>query len=201
MDNDDYDLEILCPYKKIILERENGEIAVHNITNAEQKSPECPQLEDNGQIFSEDHNFTKTDLFKPPEPMEECFDSKSETETESEVVSNFIQEPSCEKQNYSEGLKDFHILDEVQGDSDNEDGINSNLTSIITSINFNNVFLLGGSEFESSGSEVNYDDIESMLDERLPEELRNKRKDQQYEERFKTIMEGNLSNSTYLSYL
>lgn len=57
--------------------------------------------------------------------------------------------------------------------------------------NFNNVLLLGGSEFESSGSEVNYDDIESMLDERLPEELRNKRKDQQYEERFKTIMEGN----------
>lgn len=54
------------------------------------------------------------------------------------------------------------------------------------------MFILGGSEFESSGSEVNYDDIESMLDERLPEELRNKRKDQQYEERFKTIMEGNL---------
>lgn len=68
-------------------------------------------------------------------------------------------------------------------------------------IKFNNIFLLGGSEFESSGSEVNYDDIESMLDERLPEELRNKRKDQQYEERFKTIMEGNLSSCTFLSYL
>lgn len=64
-----------------------------------------------------------------------------------------------------------------------------------------NVFFLGGSEFESSGSEVNYDDIESMLDERLPEELRNKRKDQQYEERFKTIMEGNSRICTNLSFL
>ena len=138
MDNDDFDLEILCPYKKIILE-ENGEIAVHNITNAEKKSPECPHLEDKGQIFSEDHGYIKTDSFKPPEPMEECYDTKSETESEvvsnfnqepeSEIVSHFIQEPSCEKQNYSEGLKDFHILDEVQGDSDNEDGIISNLTT------------------------------------------------------------------------
>lgn len=48
-----------------------------------------------------------------------------------------------------------------------------------------------GSEFGSSGSEINYDDeIETLLDERLPEELKNKKKNQQYEERFKTVMEG-----------
>lgn len=142
MDNDDFDMEMLCPYKKIILERENGEIDVHNITNPEKKSPESPQLEDKGQIFSEDHGYTKTDSSKPPEPMEECNDIKSETESEvvshfieepeSEIVSHFIQEPSCEKQNYSEGLKDFHILDEVQGDSDNEEGINYNSILLLT---------------------------------------------------------------------
>lgn len=123
MDNDDLDVEMQCPYKKIILERENGQIDVHNITNPENKSPESPQLEDKGQIFSEDHEYTKTDSDKS-EPMENDISNKSETEVES--VSHFVQEPSCEKQNYSEGLKDFHILDEVQGDSDNEDGNYSN---------------------------------------------------------------------------
>ena len=140
MDNDDLDVEMQCPYKKIILERENGEIDVQNITNPEIKSPESPLLEDKGQIFSEDHGYTKTGSSKS-EPMEECHNFKSEPELEivshfiqepeSEIVSHFIQEPSCEKQNYSEGLKDFHILDEVQGDSDNEDGNNSFPTSII----------------------------------------------------------------------
>lgn len=48
---------------------------------------------------------------------------------------------------------------------------------------------LGGSDFENgSESEENYEDIENMLDQALPEELKNKKKD--YEERFKIIMEG-----------
>ncbi|CAG9805961.1 unnamed protein product [Chironomus riparius] len=42
-----------------------------------------------------------------------------------------------------------------------------------------------GSDY--SDSDGNYEEIESMLDERLPEELKNKKKE--YEERFKTIME------------
>lgn len=41
----------------------------------------------------------------------------------------------------------------------------------------------------SEGSDVNYDDIESMLDEGLPEELRNTNKKQPYEERFKQVLE------------
>lgn len=131
MDNDDLDVEMQCPYKKIILETENGQIDVHNITNPENKSPESPQLEDKGKIFSDDHEYNVTDSTKF-ESMEEDVCNKSETEVES--VSHFIQEPSCEKQNYSEGLKDFHILDEVQGDSDNEDGNDPNARIVIKNI-------------------------------------------------------------------
>ncbi|KAG5682513.1 hypothetical protein PVAND_011862 [Polypedilum vanderplanki] len=43
------------------------------------------------------------------------------------------------------------------------------------------------SDYSASDSDVNYEEIESMLDERLPDELKNKKKE--YEERFKTIME------------
>lgn len=53
----------------------------------------------------------------------------------------------------------------------------------------NSLFTAAGSEY-SSESDVNYEEIESMLDERLPDELKNKKKE--YEERFKTIMEGKL---------
>lgn len=46
---------------------------------------------------------------------------------------------------------------------------------------------LAGSEY-SSDSDANYEELESMLNEPLPEELKNKKKE--YEERFKIIMEG-----------
>lgn len=51
---------------------------------------------------------------------------------------------------------------------------------------------LAGSEYSECSDDVNYEEIESMLDERLPEELKNKKKE--YEERFKTIMEGKWIN-------
>lgn len=55
-------------------------------------------------------------------------------------------------------------------------------------VDINNDHISAGSEYGSSDSDVNYEEIESMLDERLPEELKNKKKE--YEERFKIIMEG-----------
>jgi hypothetical protein len=49
----------------------------------------------------------------------------------------------------------------------------------------------GGSYSENGlDSDENYEEIETMLDQALPDELRNKKKD--YEERFKIIMEGEL---------
>uniref|UniRef100_A0A182VWW4 DRBM domain-containing protein n=1 Tax=Anopheles minimus TaxID=112268 RepID=A0A182VWW4_9DIPT len=73
-----------------------------------------------------------------------------------------------------DNLREFDVLDEVQGDNSDED------------------WETGGGEGDdgsSEGSDVNYDDIESMLDEGLPEELRNTAKKQPYEERFKQVLE------------
>uniref|UniRef100_A0A2M4BGJ5 DRBM domain-containing protein n=1 Tax=Anopheles marajoara TaxID=58244 RepID=A0A2M4BGJ5_9DIPT len=72
-------------------------------------------------------------------------------------------------------LREFDVLDEVQGDNSDEDSENG-----------------GGEEIEegsTEGSDVNYEDIESMLDEGLPEELRNANKKQPYEERFKQVLD------------
>lgn len=54
--------------------------------------------------------------------------------------------------------------------------------------------LLGGSEWENASEtdEDNYEDIETLLDSALPDEIKNKKKD--YEERFKIIMEGMILN-------
>lgn len=49
------------------------------------------------------------------------------------------------------------------------------------------MFVDGTDSENGYGSEDNYEEIESLLDQALPEELKNKKKD--YEERFKTIME------------
>jgi len=62
---------------------------------------------------------------------------------------------------------------------------------LAVTIDFFMKLLSGASEYSSdSEEEDNYEEIESMLDAGLPEELKNKKKE--YEERFKTIMEGEL---------
>ncbi|XP_053661462.1 microprocessor complex subunit DGCR8 [Anopheles marshallii] len=74
----------------------------------------------------------------------------------------------------TDNLREFDVLDEVQCDNSEDDSET------------------GGGEADdgsSEGSDVNYDDIESMLDEGLPEELRNTAKKQPYEERFKQVLE------------
>lgn len=47
------------------------------------------------------------------------------------------------------------------------------------------------SEDESSETDLGDADIESMLNERLPDELKNKKFETQYDEKFKTVLEGN----------
>lgn len=50
-------------------------------------------------------------------------------------------------------------------------------------------FTLGGSDYDNeSASDDNYEEIESLLDQALPDELKNKKRE--YEERFKVVMEG-----------
>lgn len=49
------------------------------------------------------------------------------------------------------------------------------------------------SEDDSSDTDLNDADIESMLNERLPDELKNKKVEAQYDEKFKTVLEGEVS--------
>lgn len=44
---------------------------------------------------------------------------------------------------------------------------------------------------DSSDSDMDDIDIENMLDEGLPEDLRDHKKQQHYEEKYKTILDGN----------
>lgn len=53
------------------------------------------------------------------------------------------------------------------------------------------------SEDDSSDTDINDEDIESMLNERLPEELKNKKVEAQYEEKFKTVLEGKQLPKTF----
>lgn len=53
-----------------------------------------------------------------------------------------------------------------------------------------------GEEYDSS--EFDDDEIENLLDEKLPEELRES-KQPKYEQRFKTVLEGQCSSSNQVS--
>lgn len=50
-------------------------------------------------------------------------------------------------------------------------------------------------DYGSSDTELDDDDIENMLDEGLPEELKGKKKETQYEEKFKTVLDGEWTSS------
>lgn len=67
-------------------------------------------------------------------------------------------------------LREFQVLDEVQGsNSESENGESGEYSS-------------------ESDYEMDNDELENLLDEPLPEELKNKKKDTQYEEKFKTVL-------------
>lgn len=44
--------------------------------------------------------------------------------------------------------------------------------------------------YRSSDSDIDDDELENLLNEGLPDDLRDKKKDTQYEERFKVVLEG-----------
>lgn len=54
---------------------------------------------------------------------------------------------------------------------------------------------LGSDSENGLESDDNYEEIESLLDQALPDELKNKKRD--YEERFKVIMEGDVGKSLF----
>uniref|UniRef100_A0A182IU07 Uncharacterized protein n=1 Tax=Anopheles atroparvus TaxID=41427 RepID=A0A182IU07_ANOAO len=95
-----------------------------------------------------------------------------DSETDEDEETSMDAAPSA--QGPVDNLREFDVLDEVQGDNSDDDSET------------------GAGELDdgsSEGSDVNYDDIESMLDEGLPEELKTSNKKQPYEERFKQVLE------------
>ncbi|XP_058128788.1 microprocessor complex subunit DGCR8 [Anopheles ziemanni] len=117
--------------------------------------PECPMAK-----------RRKVDEATVPEAVNMKDSESDEEETPMDATSGAIDP--------GDNLREFDVLDEVQGDNSDEDSET------------------GGGEADdgsSEGSDVNYDDIESMLDEGLPEELKNTNKKQPYEERFKQVLE------------
>ncbi|XP_037051597.1 microprocessor complex subunit DGCR8 [Bradysia coprophila] len=65
-------------------------------------------------------------------------------------------------------LAHFDVIDEVQGDGSGSEG---------------------GFDDDSSDTDLNDNDIENMLNEGLPEELKNKKVEAQYDEKFKIVLE------------
>lgn len=81
-------------------------------------------------------------------------------------------------------LRQFDVLDEVQGDqsdaSDADRGADGDYSS--------------DTDLEGNGARAENDDLdeealEELLNEGLPESIRNKKKEVQYDEKFKTVLE------------
>lgn len=141
---------------------------------------------------------------------EECGDAQSSHSNDDnleEMSNSYTEKHSSENSesvDVNEHLRQFDVLDEVQGDdsgSENDDDgqkgkINCSLFSAIycysdpyVKLNPNNsIFLL---EIDSDDSDVQEIDIENLLDEGLPDDLRERKKMHNYEERSKMVLEGN----------
>lgn len=101
------------------------------------------------------------------------------------------------EENMQEQLRQFDVLDEVHGDesgSELSEGwffncFISKMQSI--ELEFNWYFHIEYyTDCGSSDSDMDDIDIENMLDEGLPDDLRDHKKQQRYEEKYKTVLDG-----------
>lgn len=51
---------------------------------------------------------------------------------------------------------------------------------------------------DSSGTDLGDNEIEDMLNDALPDDIRNRKKESQYDERFKTVLEGKYCYHNFL---
>lgn len=93
-----------------------------------------------------------------------------------------------------EKLRQFDVLDEVQGDESDSDETTGEFRFAFVSEcgNVICVHVLRPLGYQSSDSDIDDDELDTLLNEALPEDLRSRKKDVQYEERFKTVLEGML---------
>lgn len=102
------------------------------------------------------------------------------------------------EENMQEQLRQFDVLDEVHGDESGSEGSDGTLFFLLCLLFFFSIILkrwqnwiLVAVDCGTSESDLDDIDIENMLDEGLPEDLRDHKKQQHYEEKYKTIMDGN----------
>ncbi|XP_058452426.1 microprocessor complex subunit DGCR8 [Malaya genurostris] len=159
----------------------------NNFDNVELTSPPLPptpttMLESSSMPSPEDRRLVGECPFAKRRKMNEFFEDDYDDDDDNVSVGNCnqIQSEGIAKlrEGFTENLKQFQVLDEVQGDNSDDDE--------------NGDDLQGDEEDDNSeeGSEFDCEEIETMLDEGLPEGMKaTGPKAKAYEERFKEVLE------------
>lgn len=98
----------------------------------------------------------------------------------------------AESVNMDEDFRQFNVIDEVQGDASGSefDGKIYILRYLVYfPIGFI-FFMLLENENMSSDTDLGDNELEDMLNEGLPDDIKNRKTEQQYDEKFKTVLEG-----------
>lgn len=139
------------------------------------------QVEDEG-------NNLKRKLSTDSDVPNGCPLNNAGNETETNTDEHF------EADDETDHLRQFDVLDEVQGDdSGSENGDNELKGNTILLTLGKWIFKLTWfyhAEIDSSDSEVEEIDIDNLLDEGLPDDLRERKKTHNYEEKSKLVLEG-----------
>lgn len=89
-----------------------------------------------------------------------------------------------------QSLRHFDVLDEVQGDqSEASDGDDREGDEFSSDTDLEGNGTADGNEGRIDNDEMDEDALEELLNEGLPEDIRNKKKELQYDEKFKTVLE------------
>lgn len=106
---------------------------------------------------------------KKPRLMCPVMSEKSKGENKVEPKKNRVEEPGVL---LDDELRQFQVLDEIQGDASGTDEFDGS-----------------ESEVDSSDLDLDGNELDLLLDEGLPEDLKNKKRLNQYESKYKTVLE------------
>lgn len=137
---------------------------------------------------------------------EECGDARSSHSNDDnieEMSNSYTEKHSSENDecvDVNEHLRQFDVLDEVQGDDsgseNDDDGQKGKATTSAVPESFcktkTDLIVWFSLEMDSDDSDVQEIDIENLLDEGLPDDLRERKKMHNYEERSKMVLEGKI---------
>lgn len=96
----------------------------------------------------------------------------------------------AESVNMDEDFRQFSVIDEVQGDGSGSE-FDGKMNIFLYSVRFLIGFMFLDNENMSSDTDLGDNELEDMLNEGLPDDIKNRKTEQQYDEKFKTVLEGN----------